>query len=237
MILYLKALGMNLNEIKSCLKEGKIEMLQKTLGQHKDDIEKQIQALDYMRKAINRALENFRQYEALPQEETIVQEYQKVRRIFKYDTKINLYSFGMEYYENILRALKQHSILHDLPASYFCNVGSILRKQNFIKGELFATEVILFVDGNFENCNEIEMIPEAFFLCTYCNGFPKEEEALQRLMNYVAVNGYEVTGDCISEILVEFPQFAHYDRNAIFKLQVPVKKKKTPYLLYGYNKV
>ena len=226
MILYLKALGINLNEIKEYFKEGKVEKLHVILEEHKANIEKHMRELSYTNSSIERALENIRRYEALPQEDTIVQEYQKARRIFTYDTGTNVYSYGMEYYEHVLRSLKQNYVLHELPASYFCNVGSILRKEYFVKKELWATEVILFVDDNFENCDETEIIPEAMFLCIYCDGYPKEEESLVKLMDYILANDYDVTGDCISEILVEFPTFTHYDRNALFKLQIPVKKIK-----------
>ena len=226
MILYLKALGMNLNEIKECFNEGKTEWLQQTLAQQNDKLEKQIQTLSYMQKGIARALENFRRYETLPQEGTIVYEYQKARRIFKYDTKTNLYSYGMDYYEKVLRTLKQEYFLRDMPTSFFCNIGSILRKEYFVKRELWATEVIIFVDDSFESNDDIEIIPEAMFLCVYCDGFSKEEEYLKKLMDYIAVQGYEVIGDCISEILMEFPTFIQYDRDAVFKLQAPVKNRK-----------
>ncbi|MCL1983628.1 MAG: helix-turn-helix domain-containing protein [Clostridiales bacterium] len=227
MIMYLKALGISLTEIKECFKEGKVDKLQKTLEEHKSDIESQMQELAYTQKAIERALENFRRYNALPQEETIVQEYQKARRIFVHDTKTNLYSYGMEYYEKVLRSIKENYILHHLPESYFCNVGSIMRREHFVKTELYATEAVLFVDDSFEGKEGIEMIPEAVFLCTYCNGYPKEEECLVMLMEYIKANDYEVIGDCISEILIEFPIFTHYDRNALFKLQIPVKAGKS----------
>ena len=226
MILYLKALGMNLSEIKAYFTEGKVETLRMILEGYKIRIEKQEQELSYTKKSIERALENIRRYEALPQEESVVQEYQKARRILTYDTKTNVYSYGMEYYENVLRSIKKHYKFNDLPASYFCNVGSILRKEYFIKKELWATEVILFVDDNIEDRAGIEIIPEAMFLCIYCDGYPKEEENLMKLMDYIVANGYEVIGDCISEIIVEFPRFNNYDRNALFKLQIPVKKIK-----------
>jgi len=226
MILYLKALGMNLNEIKAYLNEGKVEKLQVTLKEHKKNIEKQMKELAVTHSSIERAIENIRRYEAFYQHDTIVQEYHKARRIFTYNTETNVYSYDMEYYEYVLRTLKKNYSLKNLPGSLFCNVGSIIRKERFIKKELWATEVILFVDGNPESCDEIETIPEAMFLCLYCEGYAKEEESLIKLMDYIAENDYEVTGDCISEILVEFPTFTHYDRKALFKLQVPVKKIK-----------
>jgi len=225
MILYLKALGMNLNEIKTYLNEGKVEKLRMILEEHKENVENQMKELSVMHGSIERAIENVRRYEALYQYDTIVQEYHKARNIFTYNTKANVYSYGMEHYEYVLRTLKKNYSLKNLPGSYFCNVGSIIRKERFVKKELWATEVILFIDGGSESCEEIETIPEAMFLCLYCEGYAKEEESLLKLMNYIAENDYEVIGDCISEILIEFPTFTHYDRKALFKLQIPVKKR------------
>jgi len=226
MILYLKALGMNLNEIKAYFNEGRVEKLQVILEEHQKNVESQIRELSCTRSSIERALGNIARYEALPQEDVVVREYQKERRIFTYDTGTNVYSYGMEYYEYVLRTLKQHYSLNNLPVSYFCNVGSIMRKEHFLQKELWATEILLFVDENFVSPSGIEIVPEAMFLCLYCDGYPKEEESLVRLMDYIIENGYEVAGDCISEILVEFPTFTHYDRDALFKLQIPVKKLK-----------
>lgn len=151
-------------------------------------------------------------------------EYIKERKIFCYDTQINCYSYGMDYYEHILRSLKKNYVLHHLPISYFCNVGSIMRKEYFQRNEMWASEVFLFVEDDFVSETGIEVIPEGMYLCMYCYGFNKEEESLKELMKYINNNNYEVIGDCISEVLIEFPTFNHYDRNAFFKLQVPVKQ-------------
>lgn len=226
MIQYMKALGMNLIQIKECFDEQDVRKFGKILQMQKQNIEKQMLEMHYAKQAIERSVENYRRYEAAPDENTVILEYINERRIFCYDTKINCYSYGMDYYEHILRSLKKNYVLHHLPMCYFCNVGSILRKEFFQRKELCATEVFLFVEDDFESQGGIEVIPEGMYLCTYCYGFNKEEESLKLLMDYIFDHNYEVKGDCISEILIEFPTFNHYDRNAFFKLQVPVKKKK-----------
>lgn len=226
MIQYMKSLGMNLVQIKQIFHEKDVEVLRQVLELQKKNLEKQIQELHFSTLAINRAIESFKRYAAAPDENTVIWEYIKERKIFVYDTKINCYSYGMDYYEHILRSLKRNYFLHNLPMSYFCNVGSILRKDYFNKKELWATEVFLFVDDEFDTDDGIEIIPEGTYLCTYCYGFNKEEETLKTLMAHISEHGYQVTGDCISEVLIEFPTFNHFDRNAFFKLQVPVKQNK-----------
>lgn len=226
MIQYMKALGMNLIQIKECFDKKDIREFRQKLEMQKLNIENQMLEMHYTKQAIERSMESYRRYESAPEENTVILEYIKERRIFCYDTKINCYSYGMDYYEHILRSLKKNYVLHHLPMCYFCNVGSIMRKEYFQKKELCATEVILFVEDDFLSEDGIEVIPEGMYLCTYCYGFNKEEESLKLLMEYISDHNYEVKGDCISEILIEFPTFNNYDRNAFFKLQVPVKQKK-----------
>ncbi|MDD4593231.1 MAG: MerR family transcriptional regulator [Parabacteroides sp.] len=226
MIQYMKALGMSLSQIKQCFDERDVEKLRQILERQKVNIERQIDEMYHAKQAVERAIESYKRYDSAPGENVAIMEYQKERRVFCYDTKINCYSYGMEYYEHILRSLKKNYVLHKLPMSYFCNVGSIIRKDRFMKKELWATEVFLFVEDNFESVEGIEIIPEGMYLCIYCDGFDKEEESLKKLMDFIFTYDFQVAGDCISEILIEFPTFTHYGRNAFFKLQVPVKRYK-----------
>lgn len=226
MIQNMKSLGMNLSQIKECFDENDIEKLRKILTLQKDNVEKKIEEMQHTKRALERAIENYKRYDAIPGEDIAILEYQKERRIFCFDTKVNCYSYGMEYYEHILRSLKKNYELQKLPISYFCNVGSIIRKDFFIKKEMWATEVLLFVEDNFESKEGIEIIPEGMYLCIYCNGFDKEEESIKKLMDFISAHDYQVLGDCISEVLIEFPSFTHYCRKAFFKLQVPVRRMK-----------
>lgn len=224
MIQYMKALGMNLTQIKECFENQDIERFKDILHLQKKNIHKQIEVLTHAEKSIDRAIEGYQRYEVAPKEELPVLEYQKSRRIFCFDTKINAYSYGMEYYEQVIRALKKNYALHKFPMSYFCNVGSIIRHEYFMKRELMATEVFVFIDDEFESSDDAEMIPEGMYVCLYCDGYDREEAGIKMLMDYIFANNYKVVGDCISEILVELPISCNYDREAFFKLQVMVKR-------------
>lgn len=226
MIQYMKSLGMNLSQIKECFVERNVNELRQILERQKINIEDQIEEMQHAKLAVERAIESYKRYDAAPDENVAIMEYQKERRIFCHDTKINCYSYGMEYYEHILRSLKKNYALHKLPMSYFCNVGSIIRQEHFMKKALWSTEVFLFVEENFEAMDGIEIIPEGMYICVYCDGFDKEEESVKKLMDFILTHDYQVIGDCVSEILIEFPTFTHYERNAFFKLQVPVKRNK-----------
>jgi hypothetical protein len=62
--------------------------------------------------------------------------------------------------------------------------------------------------------------------CTHCYGFNKEKGPLRLRIDFITEHNCKARGDCITEILIEFPTFNNYDRSAFFKLQVPVKQKK-----------
>jgi len=226
MIQYMKALGMNLAEIKQRFDENDINKMRAVLERQKHNIEKQIEEMHYAKKAVERAIESYKRYEAAPEDDNVIMEYMKERRIFCFDTKINAYSYGMDTYEHILRSLKKNFVLHNLPISYFCNVGSVIRREFAVRHELWATEVFLFVDEDFQSTEGIESIPEGVFLCVYCGSFSEEEASIVKLMDYVQEHDYVIDGDMFTEVLIEFPTFTHYERNAFIKVQVPVRRKK-----------
>lgn len=224
-IQYFKSLGMNLAQIKEVFEGKDARTLRRILELQKENLKKQIEELRLAKQAVERDIESYHRYDAAPEEGTVVLEYMKERKYFCYDTKINCYSYGMDHYEHVVRSLKKNYALHNLPISYFCNVGSKLRKEYFQKGELWATEMLLFIEDDFKSDEGIEAIPEGLYLCMYCYGFNKEEESIKMLMDYIATHNYIVRGDCITEVLIEFPTFNHYDRNAFLKVQVAVKQK------------
>lgn len=223
MIHYLKSLNMTLAQIKECFDSDSSQNLRQILSDQKGAIEGQVKELKQAEWAIDRALESFQRYDVAPKSGVPIMEFQNERHVFLYDTEINCYSYGMDYYESVLRKLRQQYDLHHLPSSYFCNVGSLLRKERFEKKELQATEILLFVDDTFADREDIVTIPEGMYVCIYCDGFENEESTIRNLMDYVETNGYEVVGDCITEVLIEFPTYIEYDREAFLKLQVPVK--------------
>jgi DNA-binding transcriptional MerR regulator len=224
MIQYMKSLGMNLAQIKECYDAQDMERFKEVLHLQKANIQNQLEVLRHTEKSIDRAIEGYQRYEVAPREEVPVLEFQRARKVFCFDTKINAYSYGMEYYEQILRALKKNYALHHFPMSNFCNVGSIIRHDYFMKRELMATEVCVFMEDEVNLSPDVELIPEGMYVCLYCDGYNREEEGLRKLMDYIFTHDYTVVGDCISEILVELPTTQNFDRKAFFKLQVMVRR-------------
>lgn len=223
MIQYMKALGMSLKEIKNQLNHYEIGLVQDMLQNQKFLIKEKICGLIQMQNALERATENYKRYESSPRDGSIVIEYINPRRIYCYDSKINIYDYGLATYEYILRELKSHLLSYNLPMVYFCNVGSILRMENLKNGKLISTEIFLFVDEDFQTNKGIEIIPSNTYACIYCDSFHKEKDYANMLLKHIKEKGYEIVGDYICEVVAELPVFPQDERNMFIKLQIPIK--------------
>ena len=110
-----------------------------------------------------------------------------------------------------------------LPQIYFCNAGTILRRDRLLKGDFYSTEVFVFVDQEFVPETHMETVPAGNYLCIYCDNFYKEKEYVQRLMGYINNQGYQVCGDYLCEAIAEIPMVERQQRGMFLRLQVPVK--------------
>ncbi len=226
MIQYMKSLGMSLEQIKEQFEKEDIKEIQYILKRQSKNIDEEINKLHHMKKGVEACIRNYNTYLRMPEEGKITFEFLPDRKILCYDGKINIYDHGLDTYEYILRELKKQVIIEDLPMVYFCNVGSILRKEMIDADKFVSSEIFVFVDNDFGDQDGIEIIPEGKYVCTYFHSFWKEKENAQKLFRYIDENGYEIIGDYVCEVVVELPIFDNNERNMFVKLQVPIKSQK-----------
>lgn len=62
-------------------------------------------------------------------------------------------------YEKILRNLKEDMAAHNISPFYFANAGTILRKENFMKRNLYSTQIFEFVDQGYVDDKLITVTP------------------------------------------------------------------------------
>lgn len=225
MIQYMKAYGMTLKQIRQQLDEGNPETIKQFLKEQQTAIDLQIEDLRRRKRSISRTLENYRQYDALPKDGQMFMEYIPERYIYRYTSDKNFFDQDYAGYEYMLRELKMHLANNDLAMSYFCNVGTMMRRENLLKGDFSANDVFLFVDPEDESF-ESEKIPAAMYYCICCDDFYAERENARRLIRRIQESGFEVCGDYLCEVLVEFPVFENDHRNMFYKIEIPVISKK-----------
>lgn len=220
----MKMYGMTLAQIGEALEENKdAAALQALLEKQACTVDKRIQQLISTRNAIRRTIDNYKKYEAMPKDGEIFLEYIPGRKIFTYRCSVNYFDQDETGYEYMLRELKRVFSEKQIPASYFSNIGTIIRKPYLQKGELFADEVFLTVDDDaqFEG---LEDVPANAYLCLCSGQFSEEENNINKLLAEVKEKRYEIVGDYLCEVIIDFPILDLNRREMIYKTQIPVKK-------------
>ena len=222
-IQYMKSQGVGLKDIKHQLDSQDLDYIEKALRQKQRQIDEEIQDLKFQRRAIERTIESFERYRSAPPDGTILMEYIGKRQMYRIDAGINFYDHDLETYEEMLRQLRENIMADRLPQIYFCNAGTILRRDKLLAEEFYSTEVFVFVDQEFVAQAHMETVPAGNYLCIYCDNFYKEKEYVQRLMGYINNQGYQVCGDYLCEAIAEIPVVERQQRGMFLRLQVPVK--------------
>lgn len=140
-------------------------------------------------------------------------------------TNINFYEHDLNVYEYLLTQLKNDLIAHHYPQIYYCNAGTFLNKERFLKQEFISDRIFVFVDDHFPE-KEIQVIENGMYACIYLDDFHQEINYSKRLLDYCKMNHLTICGDYICEVLSELSIFDHHERSMFLRLQVPVSFEK-----------
>jgi DNA-binding transcriptional MerR regulator/effector-binding domain-containing protein len=222
-IQYMKAMGMQLKEIKYQLDNKNATLIEQFLWQRHAQIQEEIQTLQFQKRGIERTIESLERYRTAPPDGTIILEYIEKRQMYFFDSGVNVYDYALETYEKILRDLR-YSLMEDhLPQIYFFNVGMILRQKDFLKSNFYSTEAFVFIDNEVTLDKNLQSIPANYYLCIFCNDFYKEKEYIHRLMEEIQQKGYHVCGDYLCESIADIPVIKRTGREMHLRLQIPIQ--------------
>ena len=225
LIQYMKELQMNLKEIKELLDKEDINLIEAILIKKKQQLSIQINDLQRTKDAISRTIYSLERYRKSPPSGTITLEYIDRRRIYVMHTNINFYEHDLNVYEYLLTQLKNDLIAHHYPQIYYCNAGTFLNKERFLKQEFISDRIFVFVDDHFPE-KEIQVIENGMYACIYLDDFHQEINYAKRLLDYCKMNHLTICGDYICEVLSERSIFDHHERSMFLRLQVPVSFEK-----------
>ena len=224
LIQYMKELQMNLKEIKELLDKEDINLIEAILIKKKQQLSIQINDLQRTKDAISRTIYSLERYRKSPPSGTITLEYIDRRRIYVMHTNINFYEHDLNVYEHLLTQLKNDLIMHHYPQIYYCNAGTFLNKERFLKQEFISDRIFVFVDDHFPE-KEIQVIENGMYACIYLDDFHQEIDYAKRLLDYCKMNHLTICGDYICEVLYELDIFESDKREMFFRLQVPIQFK------------
>ena len=223
MIQYMKELGMSLGEIREILEKGDIQLIESTLISKKKQVKEEIAQLGLRLGAITRAIDSVERFRKAPDCGMITVEYISHRKVYVMHTDTNFYEHDISVYEEILEDLKENLINQGLPQVYYCNAGTIMRREDFLNLKMESHEIFLFVDDDFPDHESVRRFDSAMYACIYLDSFDDEPEYAGRLLKYCEDHGYAVCGDYICEVLTEFNVFDSEKRSMFLRLQVPLR--------------
>ena len=225
MIQFMKDYGLTLSRIKEYIRHNDMEETLELLKKRYAEIQREIEILNYNQKEIGKAIEDYQRYQSLPKDNQIFIEYIGERFIYKHRSEKNYFDQDGFGYEVMLHELKKNLITNNLPMTYYHNVGTIMRKENMIPGNLLSNEAFVFVDSNLLNSEDVERIPAGIYLSMCSDDFYREIEYAERLLREVEIRELEIAGDYICEVITEFPAYKENIREMFYKIQLPVKFK------------
>lgn len=217
----MKVYGMTLRQIREVLDNNDAAALQRLLTEQAGRVSERIEQLVRSRSAIMRTIENYKRYEAMPKSGDVFLEFIPERQIYRYTCDVNYFDQDETGYEYMLRQLKKHLVVNNMPLSYFSNIGTIIRREHLLSGDLYSNEVFLFVDDDTQSA-DTERIPAAAYACLCSDEFSREEENVRRLVDHVTQRGWEIAGDYVCEVIVDFPVLDMERRRMFYKTQIPV---------------
>ena len=222
LIQYMKELQMNLKEIKELLDKEDVNLIEAILIKKKQQLVEEIDKLEMTKDAITRTIYSLERFRKSPRSGTMTLEYIDRRRIYSMNTDLNFYEYDIDVYESILNQLKNDLLKHHYPQIYYCNAGTFLKKEDFIRQNFVSHEIFVFVDDHFPKKEDIKIIENGMYACIYLDDFHKEVDYAKKLLHYCQENNFNICGDYICEVMSELSIFDHNERSMFLRLQVPV---------------
>lgn len=222
LIQYMKELQMNLKEIKELLDKEDVNLIEAILIKKKQQLVEEIDKLEMTKDAVTRTIYSLERFRKSPKSGTMTLEYIDRRRIYSMNTDLNFYEYDIDVYESILNQLKNDLLKHHYPQIYYCNAGTFLKKEDFIRQNFVSHEIFVFVDDHFPKKEDIKIIENGMYACIYLDDFHKEVDYAKKLLHYCQENNFNICGDYICEVMSELSIFDHSERSMFLRLQVPV---------------
>lgn len=221
-IRYMKELGMSLSEIRDVLSREDIHLIESILIKKREQIFAGIRRLRVQRDAVTRAISNIEHYRKAPAAGVTSLEYIDQRKIYAIPARENFYEHDIDSYEELLSDLRNSMIEQELPQVYHYNVGTSIRKADFLEQRFTAADLFVFVDEHFPPLPEIRVLESGMYACIYTDSYDGEIPCAKRLLEFCQTASYRISGDYICEILTEFNVFSSERRSMFLRLQIPV---------------
>lgn len=220
-ICYLKSVGVKLEEIKNHIKNRNLNTAISLLDYHREYIKREIEKLNALHEAIEDRLQIYQHVDQSKDElyQPVIEDFPK-RRILFFPLKCPIQKEDLHL--AIMQGwstLAKHSIL---PSAGF---GTMITQSSVASGHLLngAGAFVNLTMNAPEMDNEI-ILPAGKYVCMFKYGMPYETSYLQKLVEWIADNGYRITGDILDVCILDTTFYNENTDVDFCQLQIPVEK-------------
>jgi DNA-binding transcriptional MerR regulator len=220
-ICFLKSLGVGLKEIVAHF-HGRCPKKEMTLlEKHKDGVLREIARLNKIREAIIQRVSIYEEAvdaDTMRMQEPFIRPIVVRQAIFKeYVQPINKENLHLTLMSLWREVFKKEMA----PSGGF---GSIIKMASVLSGEPLtgAGSCIFLSPWSTEHSNTVE-IPSSHYACMYKYGMPYDMTYVNKLMDWMKQNGYELAGDIIDVCLLDTTFYKNPQSVDFCMLQAPVK--------------
>lgn len=218
----LKSCRLSLEQIRYIINLPSAQELLKALEEQTNVLTKELYHLNVSRNNLLRIQNNLQVLNSLPPFGEVFFEYMPERKIDVQQTEYDFFTLGYEGYENMLLQMQNYLHEHALPPSYFINVGTLMKQENFIKGTYRSHSAFIFVDELYPETDTLQTLPQNTYLAIASDDPSLEAAYAHKLYKEMKQRQMEPCGDYICEVLNQFPLTK--SGTIIYKIQVPVRR-------------
>jgi hypothetical protein len=222
MIIYMKELGMSLNEILEVFQKEDIAVIEEILGRKNEQLHEQMRKMKEQHDAVERAILSLERLRKSPKNGTFSLEY--IDRRFSYGLKCeeNFYEKDVHSYEICAQKLRDTLSEQGLLQINSYNIGTSIKKNNFLAEKWVPDEIFILNNRELSLPQRGKVIDSGMYACVYLDNYDEEIDYLSQLLTFCQENEYEINGDYICEVLSGFNVFENSPNLMNMRLQIPV---------------
>lgn len=218
----LKSCRLSLEQIKYILELPSAKLLLEALEEQTSVLTRELYQLSVGRNNLLRIQKNLQVLNSLPPFGEVFFEYIPERKIDLQQTDYDFFALGYKGYENMMLQMQNYLHKNQLPPSYFINVGTLMKKEDFINGTYTSHSAFIFVDELYPQTESLHTLPQDTYMAVASDDPSLESHYARKLYQEIQRQNMTPCGDYICEVLSQFP--FNNSGKLIYKIQVPVRR-------------
>lgn len=220
----LKSCHLSPRKIREIFELSSEESLLQILDEQIGALSEEIYHSSVSRNNLLRIQKNLQTLNALPPFGQVFFEYVAERKLDVQQTEFDFFAQGYRGYENMLRYMQNYLHEKKLPPSYFINVGTLMDRENFMRGTYASQSAFIFVDDLYPDTGSLRILPQNMYLSVASDDPSLEAAYAGKLYAELQKQNLLPCGDYICEVLTQFP--LNHSKQLIYKIQIPVRRRR-----------